>query len=66
VAELEAICGGMADAGTGTFQVVLDVFVGWDKEYQVIERVIESSGRPATGTGCSRLTIQQIMRHQKK
>lgn len=50
VAELEAICGGMADAGNGTFQVVLDAFVGWDREYQVIERVIESSGRPATFT----------------
>ncbi|GAA0470815.1 amidohydrolase family protein [Parasphingorhabdus litoris] len=50
IAELEAICGGMADAGTGTFQVVLDAFVGWDKEYQVIERVVESSGRPATFT----------------
>ncbi len=50
IAELEAICGGMADAGTGTFQVVLDAFVGWDKEYKVIERVVEASGRPATFT----------------
>ncbi|WRK97341.1 D-aminoacylase [Altererythrobacter sp. H2] len=50
VAELEAITGGMADAGAGTFQVVLDAFVGWDKEYQVIERVIAASGRPATFT----------------
>ncbi len=50
VAELEAICGGMTDAGAGTFQVVLDAFVGWDKEYQVIDRVIESTGRPATFT----------------
>ncbi|WP_337658529.1 N-acyl-D-amino-acid deacylase family protein [Sphingorhabdus sp. Alg231-15] len=50
VQELEAICGGMADAGTGTFQVVLDAFVGWDKEYKVIERVVEASGRPATFT----------------
>jgi len=50
VAELEAICGGMADAGSGTFQIVLDAFVGWDKEYQVIERVVQSSGRPATFT----------------
>jgi N-acyl-D-aspartate/D-glutamate deacylase len=50
IAELEAICGGMADAGSGTFQVVLDAFVGWDREYQVIDRVIEASGRPATFT----------------
>lgn len=50
VAELEAITRGMADAGAGTFQVVLDAFVGWDKEYQVIERVIAASGRPATFT----------------
>ncbi len=50
VQELEAICSGMADAGSGTFQVVLDAFVGWDKEYKVIERVVEASGRPATFT----------------
>jgi N-acyl-D-amino-acid deacylase len=50
IAELEAITCGMADAGAGTFQVVLDAFVGWDKEYEVIERVIAASGRPATFT----------------
>ncbi len=50
IAELEAITRGMADAGAGTFQVVLDAFVGWDKEYEVIERVIAASGRPATFT----------------
>ncbi|MFN4038880.1 MAG: N-acyl-D-amino-acid deacylase family protein [Erythrobacter sp.] len=50
IAELEAISRGMADAGSGTFQVVLDAFVGWDKEYRVIERVIAASGRPATFT----------------
>lgn len=50
IAELEAITRGMADAGAGTFQVVLDAFVGWDKEYPVIERVIAASGRPATFT----------------
>ena len=50
VAELEAICGGMADAGSGTFQVVLDAFIGWDREYEVIDRVVRSSGRPATFT----------------
>jgi len=50
IAELEAICGGMKEAGSGTFQIVLDAFVGWDKEYQVIERVVKTSGRPATFT----------------
>jgi N-acyl-D-aspartate/D-glutamate deacylase len=50
VAELEAICGGLKEAGSGTFQIVLDAFVGWDKEYQVIERVVKTSGRPATFT----------------
>ncbi|MFZ9394630.1 MAG: N-acyl-D-amino-acid deacylase family protein [Erythrobacter sp.] len=50
VAELEAIASGMADAEAGTFQIVLDAFVGWDKEYRVIERVIAASGRPATFT----------------
>jgi len=50
IAELEAIARGMADAGAGTFQVVLDAFVGWDREYEVIERVIAASGRPATFT----------------
>ncbi|KPF80835.1 amidohydrolase family protein [Novosphingobium sp. AAP93] len=50
IAELEAITRGMGDVGAGTFQVVLDAFVGWDKEYRVIERVIEASGRPATFT----------------
>ncbi len=50
IAELEAITGGMKDAGAGTFQVVLDAFRGWDKEYPVIERVIAASGRPATFT----------------
>ncbi len=50
VAELKAIAGGMKDAGSGTFQVVLDAFVGWDKEYPVIDAVMEASGRPATFT----------------
>ncbi len=50
IAELEAITRGMGDVGSGTFQVVLDAFVGWDKEYRVIERVIAASGRPATFT----------------
>jgi N-acyl-D-amino-acid deacylase len=50
VAELEAISAGMKDAGHGTFQIVLDAFVGWDKEYPVIDAVMRSSGRPATFT----------------
>ncbi len=50
VAELQAICGGMADAGSGTFQIVLDAFRGWDKEYPVIDAVMRATGRPATFT----------------
>jgi N-acyl-D-amino-acid deacylase len=50
VAELKAICGGMKDAGSGTFQVVLDAFRGWDNEYPVIDEVVKSCGRPATFT----------------
>lgn len=50
VRELEAIGAGMRDAGSGTFQVVLDAFVGWDKEYPIIDAVVRASGRPATFT----------------
>jgi len=50
VEELSQICGGLADAGSGTFQIVLDAFRGWDKEYPVIEQVVAASGRPATFT----------------
>lgn len=50
VKELSEICCGMSDAGSGTFQIVLDAFVGWDKEYAVIDQVMEASGRPATFT----------------
>ena len=50
IAELEAIGAGMKDAGSGTFQIVLDAFVGWDKEYPVIDAVMRASGRPATFT----------------
>jgi N-acyl-D-aspartate/D-glutamate deacylase len=50
IAELEAIGAGMKDAGHGTFQVVLDAFVGWDKEYPVIDAMMRASGRPATFT----------------
>ena len=50
VAELDAICSGMADAGSGTLQIVLDAFRGWDKEFPIIETLVASSGRPATFT----------------
>jgi N-acyl-D-aspartate/D-glutamate deacylase len=50
VTELKAICSGLSDAGSGTFQVVLDAFQGWDKEYPVIEEVVEATGRPVTFT----------------
>ena len=50
VKELSEICAGMSDAGSGTFQIVLDAFVGWDEEYRVIEEVISATGRPATFT----------------
>ena len=50
IAELMAICGGMADAGKGTFQVVLNAFDGWDKEYRIIDEVMQATGRPATFT----------------
>ncbi len=50
VAELAAICAGMADAGTGTLQIVLDAFRGWDKEFPIIEDLVTASGRPATFT----------------
>jgi N-acyl-D-aspartate/D-glutamate deacylase len=50
VRELHEICGGMSDAGTGTLQIVLDAFVGWDKEYPIIDALMKSSGRPATFT----------------
>ncbi len=50
VQELKAICSGMKDANAGTFQIVLDAFVGWDKEYAVIDAVVEETGRPATFT----------------
>ena len=50
IRELSEICRGMTDAGGGTFQIVLDAFRGWDREYRVIEEVVAASGRPATFT----------------
>ena len=40
----------MADAGKGTFQIVLDAFQGWDKEYRIVDEVTQATGRPATFT----------------
>ena len=48
IAELQAICAGMKDAGKGTFQIVLDGFRGVDNEYRLIEEIVRTSGRPAT------------------
>ncbi|MFM7028213.1 MAG: N-acyl-D-amino-acid deacylase family protein [Chakrabartia sp.] len=50
VRELAEICAGMKDAGTGTLQIVLDAFRGWDKEYPIIDQLVAASGRPATFT----------------
>lgn len=50
LAELKAICAGMADAGAGTLQIVLDAFRGWDSEFDVMAEVVKSCGRPATYT----------------
>jgi N-acyl-D-amino-acid deacylase len=50
VRELEEICRGMKDAGSGTFQIVLDAFRGWDNEYPIIDRIVRDTGRPATFT----------------
>ena len=49
-AELKAIAAGMADAGSGTLQVVPNLFRGLGPEYELIADVAESSGRPATVT----------------
>lgn len=50
VRELAEICRGMQDVGTGTFQIVLDAFNGWDKEYPIIDQIVRDTGRPATFT----------------
>ncbi|MEY3986285.1 MAG: urease subunit alpha [Pseudomonadota bacterium] len=50
VKELREICMGMADAGHGTLQIVLDAFRGWDAEYPIIDDVVAACGRPATFT----------------
>jgi N-acyl-D-amino-acid deacylase len=48
--ELITIAGAMKEAGTGLFQIVPNAFAPWDEEMQVLVRVAESSGRPATFT----------------
>ena len=51
VAELEAIAKGLADAGDGVVQVVLNTpFESWDSELTRLRRVARASGRPATFT----------------
>jgi len=50
-AELSAIAEGLADAGDGIIQVVLDVPMRtWDEELGMLRNVMRSSGRPATFT----------------
>jgi N-acyl-D-amino-acid deacylase len=51
VAELEAIAKGLADAGDGVVQVVLNTpFESWDSELARLRSVVHASGRPATFT----------------
>lgn len=50
LAELKAICAGMADAGTGTLQIVLDAFRSWDTEFDVMVEAVKACDRPATYT----------------
>lgn len=50
-AELEAIAEGLADAGDGVVQVVLNTpFQSWDSELAQLRGVVQKSGRPATFT----------------
>ena len=51
VAELEAIAKGLADAGDGVVQVVLNTpFESWKAELDRLRSVVQASGRPATFT----------------
>jgi N-acyl-D-aspartate/D-glutamate deacylase len=48
-AELEAIAQGLADAGDGVVQLVLNTpFQSWDSELGLLRSVAKASGRPAT------------------
>jgi N-acyl-D-amino-acid deacylase len=50
-AELEAIAQGLADAGDGVVQVVLNTpFQSWESELAQLRGVVHKSGRPATFT----------------
>jgi N-acyl-D-aspartate/D-glutamate deacylase len=50
-AELKAVAKGLADAGDGVVQVVLNTpFQSWDDELKRLRGVVEASGRPATFT----------------
>jgi N-acyl-D-aspartate/D-glutamate deacylase len=50
-AELAAIAAGLADAGDGVVQVVLNTpFQSWDDELERLRSVVRTSGRPATFT----------------
>jgi N-acyl-D-amino-acid deacylase len=50
-AELAAIAQGLADAGDGVVQVVLNTpFQSWDDELTRLRGVVQASGRPATFT----------------
>lgn len=50
-AELHAIAEGLADAGDGIIQVVLDVPMrSWDEELGMLRDVMRKTGRPATFT----------------
>lgn len=49
--ELREIAGGLADAGSGTIQLVLNIpDKGWEEEVEQMVNVVKSSGRPATFT----------------
>jgi N-acyl-D-amino-acid deacylase len=50
-AELEAIAKGLADAGAGVVQVVLNTpFQSWESELAQLRGIVHKSGRPATFT----------------
>jgi N-acyl-D-amino-acid deacylase len=50
-AELAAVAQGLADAGDGVVQVVLNTpFQSWDDELKRLRGVVQASGRPATFT----------------
>jgi N-acyl-D-amino-acid deacylase len=46
VSELLALARGLADAGTGVFQLIPNVFTSAADEFKVLEALVEASGRP--------------------